>query len=49
MFIVQITGFVAILKEKFAKTFLKFSKMTPADTDLRKTLIDMQKWSFYKN
>ena len=49
VFIVQITDFVTILKEKFAEAFLKFSKVTPADTDLRKALVEMQKWSFYKN
>ena len=40
---------MSILKEKFAEAFLKFSKPTPTDIELRKALIEMQKWAFYKN
>ena len=49
VFVVQITDFISILKEKFAEAFLKFSKVTPSDIDLRRALVEMQKWSFYKN
>ena len=49
VFILQITDFMSILKEKFAEAFLNFSKVTPQDKDLRKALVEMQKWSNYKN
>ena len=49
VFTVKIIDFIGILKEKFAEAFLKFSKPTPLDTELRKALIEMQKWSYYKN
>ena len=41
VFSVQITDFMSILKEKFAEAFLKFSKPTPTDIELRKALIEM--------
>ena len=38
-----------LLGRNFAEAFLKFSKVVPLDTDLRKALVEMQKWTLYKS
>jgi len=37
-----------LLGRNFAESFLRFSKLMPLDFDLRKALIEMQKWKQYK-
>lgn len=38
-----------LLGKNFAEAFLKFSKVIPEDVDLRKALVEMQRWSTYKS
>ena len=47
-FACHISDFI-LLGRNFAEAFLKFSKVIPEDTDLRKALVEMQKWNMYKN
>ena len=48
VFACQISDFM-ILGKNFAEAFLKFSKVIPLDVDLRKALVEMQKWTMYKS
>lgn len=48
VFACQISDFM-VLGRNFAEAFLKFSKVMPQDIDLRKALIEMQKWKQYKS
>ena len=48
VFACHITDFM-ILGRNFAEAFLKFSKVVPLDVDLRKALVEMQKWTLYKS
>lgn len=47
VFIVDIGEFITLGRD-FAESFLKYSKMTPIDTDLRRALIEMNKWNNFK-
>ena len=47
VFSVDISDFMKLGRE-FAEAFLRFSKMTPSDQDLRRALIEMNRWNFYK-
>ena len=38
-----------VLGKNFAEAFLRFAKVMPLDVDLRKALIEMQKWKQYKS
>jgi len=48
VFRVDIGEFITLGKD-FAESFLRFSKMTPDDVDLRRALIEMNRWNFFKN
>ena len=48
VFIVDRTEFESLGKD-FAESFLRFSKMTPDDKDLRRALIEMNRWNFFKD
>ncbi len=47
VFTIDIADFVKLGRE-FAEAFLRFAKMTPQDKDLRRALIEMSRWNFYK-
>ena len=48
VFACHISDFM-LLGRNFAEAFLRFSKVMPLDIDLRKALIEMQKWKQYKS
>lgn len=47
VFIVDKGEFMGLGKD-FAESFIRFSKMTPDDKDLRRALIEMNRWNFFK-
>ena len=48
VFVCHISDFM-IMGRNFAESFLKFSKVLPADIELRRALVESQKWQHYKN
>ena len=48
VFACHISDFM-IMGRNFAESFLKFSKVLPSDVELRRALVESQKWQHYKS
>ena len=48
VFIFHITEFLDLLGQDFVEAFLHASKCVPSDKNLRRALIEAEKWKYYK-